>query len=186
MRLLMLGAPGSGKGTQAKRLAAHFGVAHLSTGELLRAEVAAGTPLGLKVEDVIARGDLVGDEIIELLMHDHLLAASQAGGYVLDGFPRTLHQAVAAYEFAREAGATVHAVVYLHVDEDELLRRMLGRQQERSDDSERTIRHRIEVFHERTEPLVEYYAGRGVLEEIDGSRPPDNVFEEIVTRVTAR
>ncbi len=186
MRLLMLGAPGSGKGTQAKRLAAHFGVAHLSTGDLLRAEVAAGSELGLQVRDVMARGDLVGDDIIEPLMHDHLLAASRAGGYVLDGFPRTLHQALAAYDFASEAGATVHAVIYLHVAEDELLRRMLSRGEGRHDDSEETIRHRIEVFHERTEPLVEYYDGRGVLEQIDGAQSPDVVFDGILARITAR
>ncbi len=186
MRLLMLGAPGSGKGTQARRLAAHFGVAHLATGELLRAEVAAATPLGLQVRDVMARGDLVGDELIEPLMHDRLLAASRTGGYVLDGFPRTLHQALAAYEFASEAGATVHAVIFLHVDEEELLRRMLGRGEERSDDTEQTVRHRIEVFHERTEPLVEYYTDRDVLEEVDGSQPADAVFKEILARVATR
>jgi adenylate kinase len=186
MRLLMLGAPGSGKGTQAKRLAAHFGVAHLATGDLLRAEVAAGSELGMQVRDVMAKGDLVGDDIIEPLMHDHLLAASQAGGYVLDGFPRTIHQATAAYEFASEAGATVHAVIYLHVPEDELLRRMLARGEDRHDDSEATIRHRLEVFHERTEPLVEYYEGRGVLEQIDGCQSPDAVFDEILARISAR
>lgn len=185
MRLLLLGGPGSGKGTQAKRLAQHYGVAHLSTGEMLRAEVDAGTPLGREVADVMRRGDLVSDDIIEPIMHDRLLEASRAGGYVLDGFPRNIHQAVAAYAFAQEAGATVHAVLHLKVPDDVLLGRMLGRAEGRADDSEATVRHRLEIYHEATEPLVEYYAGRGVLVEVDGTPTPDEVFADMVALLDA-
>ncbi len=183
MRLLMLGAPGSGKGTQARRLAEHFGAEHIATGDMLRAEIAAGTPLGREVEGYVKSGDLVPDEIVERLAHDRVIAASKRGGYVLDGFPRTIHQAHAAYEYAAEAGVTVHAVVYLQVPDEQLLHRMLGRQEDRADDEERTIRHRIEVYHERTEPLIEYYDGRDVLITIDGSQSPDAVFAAILERL---
>lgn len=185
MRLLMLGAPGSGKGTQARRLGEHFGVAHLSTGEMLRAEIKAATPLGLEVQGFVAAGDLVPDEIVERLIHDRVIDASRRGGYVLDGFPRTIHQAVAAYDIAKEADATVHAVVHLHVPEEELLGRLLGRGEDRLDDDAQTIRHRLEVYHERTEPLIEYYHGRGVLLTIDGGPPVDEVFTTILDRLTA-
>lgn len=179
----MLGAPGSGKGTQARRLGEHFGVAHLSTGEMLRAEIAAATPLGLEVKDIVAAGDLVPDAIVERMVHDRVLEASRRGGYVLDGFPRTIHQAVAAYDIAKEAGATVHAVVHLYVPEEELLARLLGRGEDRLDDDAQTIRHRLEVYHDRTEPLIDYYEGRGVLVTIDGRRPMDDVFATILERL---
>lgn len=183
MRLLLLGAPGSGKGTQARRLSAHFGVQHIATGDLLRAEIAAGTPLGKEVERYVHAGDLVPDEIVEQLAHDRIIAASRDGGYVLDGFPRTLHQALAAYEIAAEAGATVHAVVHLHVPDDVLLRRLLGRDEDRADDDATTIRHRLEVYHQQTEPLIEYYDGRRVLVTIDGQQSPDAVLAEILSRI---
>jgi adenylate kinase len=183
VRLLMLGAPGSGKGTQARRLGEHFEVAHLSTGEMLRAEIAAGTPLGREVKDIVAAGDLVPDDIVERLVHDRVLEASRHGGYVLDGFPRTIHQAVAAYDIAKEADATVHAVVHLYVPEDELLTRLLGRGEARLDDDALTIRHRLEVYHERTEPLINYYEGRGVLATIDGRQQVDDVFTTILERL---
>lgn len=185
MRLLLLGAPGSGKGTQARRLAEFYGAAHLATGDLLRAEIAAGTPLGQQVRGYVAAGDLVPDEVVEQLVHDRIVAASRAGGYVLDGFPRTVHQAVAAYEMAREADATVEAVVHLAVPEPELLRRLLARADDRVDDAAATIRHRLEVYHERTEPLLDYYAERGVLTTVDGAADPDAVFADVVGRVAA-
>jgi adenylate kinase len=131
MRLLMLGAPGSGKGTQAERLAAHYGVAHLATGEMLRREIAAGTDLGREVEATLAAGDLVPDDLIEDLVYGPFVEASRAGGFVLDGFPRTLHQAERAFGFAQELGATLHAVVHLDVPSEELLRRALERDQGR-------------------------------------------------------
>ena len=179
----MLGAPGSGKGTQARRLGEHFGVDHFSTGEMLRAEIAAGTELGREVQAYVRAGDLVPDQVVEQMVHDKVLEASRRGGYILDGFPRTIHQALAAYEIAHEAGATVHAVVHLHVPESELLARLLGRGEDRDDDDARTIRHRLEVYHERTEPLIDYYEGRGVLLTVDGEQPVDEVFTTILERL---
>lgn len=183
MRLLLIGAPGSGKGTQAQRLAKHFGVEHLATGEMLRQEVRAGTPLGQQVESILAAGDLVSDELIEDLLHDRLIAASQAGGYVLDGFPRTLHQAERAFQIAVEAGATLHSVIHLDVPADVLLERMLARGQDRADDTERTIRHRLEVYDRQTTPLIDYYAGRGILVSVNGTGSPDDVFETIIKQL---
>lgn len=186
MRLLMLGAPGSGKGTQAERLAAHFNVRHLSTGEMLRDQVRRGTDLGKQVAEVLAAGDLVGDQLIEDLLYAPFLTASSNGGFVLDGFPRTLHQAERAFQIAVEAGATLHAVVHLDVPNEVLLERALSRGQDRADDNQATVRHRIEVYDAQTRPLIDYYAGRGILVTIDGTADPDTVFNEIVERLPAR
>lgn len=181
MRLLLLGAPGSGKGTQATRLAAHFDVAHLSTGELLRDEVARATPLGEKVVSFMLSGELVPDELVEEVIHDRLLAAARAGGYVLDGFPRTVHQAEEAYKIAREAGATVHAVILLDAPDEVLTERLLSRAQGRSDDEPDTIRRRLEVYHAITTPLIDYYRDdRGVLVTVDASQSPDSVYAAIL------
>lgn len=179
----MLGPPGSGKGTQGRRLAQRYGIAHLSTGEMLREQIAAGTDLGRRVAGLVAAGDLVPDEVVEGLMHDRVIEASRQGGYVLDGFPRTLHQAVAAYDIAAEAGATVHAVVHLLVPEAVVLERLLGREESRADDDAATIRHRLAVYRERTAPLIDYYAGRQVLVTVDAAGPPDEVFAAIVATV---
>jgi adenylate kinase len=184
VRLLLLGAPGSGKGTQAERLAEHFQVAHLSTGELLRAEVSAGTPLGTAVEGYLAAGDLVPDELVEPLIMEKLVFATTQGGWVLDGFPRTLHQALAAHEIARQGAATVDAVVLLDVPRDELVRRLLTRGQGRSDDAEVTVRHRLEVYESQTTPLIGYYRDRGVLAVVPGLGAPEQVFADILARVT--
>jgi adenylate kinase len=185
VRLLLLGAPGSGKGTQAERLAEHFEVAHLATGEMLRAEVEADTAIGREVAAVLASGDLVPDEIIEELLRPAFVTASQAGGFVLDGFPRTLHQAERAFSMALDIGATLQAVVHLDVPAEELLRRALSRHQGRTDDTETTIRHRIEVYDRQTRPLTDYYEGRGILVTIDGTGEPDDVFDAVLKELTA-
>lgn len=185
MRLLLVGAPGSGKGTQAQRLADHFAVAHLATGEMLRQEVTAGTEIGQQVEAVLAAGDLVSDEIIENLLYPAFVEASRAGGFVLDGFPRTLHQAERSFSMALEIGATLQAVVHLDVPTEELLRRALTRNEGRADDTEATMRHRIDVYDRETRPLTDYYDGRGILLTVDGTGAPDEVFEAIVKELTA-
>jgi adenylate kinase len=186
MRLLLLGAPGSGKGTQARRLSEHFGIEHLATGEMLRAEVAADSPIGRQVQDYLVAGDLVPDEVVEELVRDRVQSAAERGGYVLDGYPRTLHQAEAAFAWAKDAGVTVDSVVHLDVPEDELLRRLLGRAEGRADDRERTIRHRLEVYRQRTLPLLGYYADRGVLVHVDGTRPEDSVFTGVLDALHAQ
>lgn len=179
----MLGAPGSGKGTQAERLASYFGVPHLSTGEMLRSEVRRGSALGKQVAATLAAGDLVSDEVIEDLLYEPFLSASRSGGFVLDGFPRTLHQAQRAFEIALEAGATLQAVVHLDVPTSVLLERALSRGEGRADDNQATVRHRIEVYDAETQPLVDYYAGRGILVSVDGTGSPDDVFEAILKRL---
>src|SRR3954454_13777309 len=147
MRLLLLAPPGAGKGTQGERLAEHFGVGHLSTGDLLRAEVAADTPLGRAVADCLAAGDLVPDGLMTELLRDPLVSASQDGGYILDGFPRTLAQAHQAFELARDLGITVHAVIALEALDVVLRERLLVRaaQSRRADATEDVINHRLEV-----------------------------------------
>ena len=182
MRLLLLAPPGAGKGTQGDRLAEHFGVRHLSTGDLLRAEVAADTDLGRSVADALATGDLVPDDVMADVLREPLIQAAEAGGYILDGFPRTLSQAHQAYELARDLGITVHAVLALEAPEDVLRERLLGRASTggRADDTDAVITHRLEVYAAQTRPLLAYYAGRGVLKRIDATPPPDEVFAAIL------
>ncbi|MFL6237862.1 MAG: adenylate kinase [Actinomycetes bacterium] len=182
MRLLLLAPPGAGKGTQGERLAEHFGARHLSTGEMLRAEVTAQTPLGQAVADSLATGDLVPDELMTDLLREPLISAAKEGGYILDGFPRTLAQAHQAFELARDLGITVHAVIALEAPEDVLRERLLGRASQggRADDTAEIINHRLEVYAEQTRPLLAYYAGRGVLKRVDATPPPDDVFAAIL------
>ncbi|MDX6226392.1 MAG: adenylate kinase [Frankiales bacterium] len=183
VRILLIAPPGAGKGTQGKRLAADLGLTYLSTGDVLRKHVAEQTPLGIEVQDVLASGDLVGDELMESLLRQPLVDAARAGGYVLDGFPRTLHQAEAAYVMASELGVTVHAALALEVDDETVLQRMKGRAaaspDARADDNDEVMRHRLEVYHSQTEPLLAYYEGRGILHRIDASGEVDDVYKAI-------
>lgn len=183
MRLLLLGPPGAGKGTQAKRLVEVLGVRHISSGDLLRAEVDAGTPCGQAVSDALRNGELVPDELVVEMLRQPIIDASAEGGYLLDGFPRTLAQAELAAELAREEGVPANAAVFLAAEPDQLVERLLRRAKDlgREDDNEKTIRHRIEVYNDKTEPLREYYAGRGILLEVDGLQSVDDVFADIMT-----
>lgn len=185
MRIVLIGAPGSGKGTQATRLAQHFAAVHIGAGDRLRAEVAKGTPLGRELAGYLARGDLAPDELVIRILWDPIVAAAADGGYVLDGFPRTLPQAEAAYEMARAAGVTAHAAVYLSGDREALVARMLARAtaEGRSDDTAAVIRHRLEVFEAETRPLVDYYAARGLVVEVDALAPVDDVTAAILAAV---
>ena len=186
MRLLMVAAPGAGKGTQAARLAAFYDVAHLSSGDLFRKEVAAGTPIGRIAAAYLKRGDLVPDELVMQMLAGPVLRAARAGGYVLDGFPRTLRQAEEAYEWAKQVeGVELQAVVHLVVSRDELRERLLARAQAegRPDDTLETIEHRLDVYESETEPLIAYYAGRGLVVDIDGEQPVQKVFDDIVTSI---
>ena len=188
MRLLMVAPPGAGKGTQATRLAAYYEIAHLSSGDLFRKEVAAGSEIGKEAAAYLAKGDLVPDSLVIEMLGPHVLASVQQGGYVLDGFPRTLPQAEEAYRVAQEvSGIELQAVVHLEVSRVELLRRLLARAEAdgRLDDTEPVIRHRLEVYDRETAPMLEFYAGRGLVVDIDGEQSVEDVFSAIIGSVDA-
>jgi adenylate kinase len=181
MRVLLIGPPGAGKGTQAVRIAAHFDLAKIATGDLLRGQVAEGTELGKVAKEYMDRGDLVPDDIVIEMTRDRMLQASEEGGYVLDGYPRTLAQAEAAYRWAVARGIPFDLTLYFEIEQAELLARLAGRAREehRSDDTEETVRHRLEVFASQTRPLVDYYQRRGILVRINAVGPVDAISEEI-------
>ena len=183
MRLLLVAPPGAGKGTQAERLAAHYGIAHLASGDLLRKEVAEGTPIGQAASAYLERGDLVPDDLVIEMLMDPILEAARSGGYVLDGFPRTLPQAGEAYRVAQLVeGTELQAVLHLQVGREELHRRLQSRakREGRGDDNEATINHRLDVYDAETEPLLGFYGGRGLVVDVNGEQPVDDVFNDIV------
>ncbi|MCU1463782.1 MAG: adenylate kinase [Acidimicrobiales bacterium] len=188
MRIVLLGAPGSGKGTQGEALARHFGVPHVSSGELFRDHIARGTDLGRLVAGYVRRGDLVPDDLVVSIVGDAVMRAAKDGGYVLDGFPRTLPQAERAFELARPAGLTADAAVYLAVPDDVARERLLARGGEgRVDDADRdVIERRLQVFHEETEPLLDFYRDRGILTTVDATPPPDEVTKAMLAAVSGR
>jgi adenylate kinase len=188
LRALLIAPPGAGKGTQADAISAAFGVPHISTGELFRAAVAAGTDIGLIVKGYLDRGDLVPDGLVGEIVRDEVLAAVRAtGGYLLDGFPRTLAQAQAAHAIAVDMGLLAHAVLTFDVPRAVLLDRLLRRAAERgrTDDDEATIRHRLDVYDAETAPLIEYYAERGLLTRIPADRPVAEVTAATIGALTA-
>jgi adenylate kinase len=186
VRLLLLAPPGAGKGTQGERLAARFGVRHIAAGDLLRAEAQAGRGLGHEIAAYQARGDLVPDQIVLDVLTPAVVDAAAQGGYILDGFPRTLPQAIAAAELAARLGVTLEAAVYLYAPEEVLTQRLLARASQggRSDDTADVIRHRLQVFSEMTGPLVDYYRKRGILVAVDADQPPDSVTADIQARLS--
>jgi adenylate kinase len=184
VRLLLIGAPGSGKGTQAVRLAERFGIAHISSGDLLRQHVRDNSAVGATIKHYVDAGDLVPDGVVMDMLFKPVLAATERGGYVLDGFPRTVEQAKAAYDVAHPLGAHVQVSIHLDVAQDELVGRMLARSRG-SEDTADVIAHRLEVFTERTVPLLDYYSKREWLVTVDGSRTVDEVHEAIVAQVSA-
>lgn len=177
LRALLLAPPGAGKGTQGDRVAEVYGVPHLATGDMLRQHVAEGTPVGLEAQRFMDRGELVPDRVVVDLVARHLSGPEPLPGFVLDGFPRTLPQAKTAYDWGRAHDRTFHAVISLDVPEDELVRRLLerGRRSGRTDDTEDTIRNRLAVYAQSTQPLLDFYRDRGVLLEIDGTGDVDAV-----------
>jgi adenylate kinase len=181
LRLLLLAAPGGGKGTQGERLAEFYHIEHISSGDVLRAEAEQDTPLGREVAEYQRRGDLVPDQIVFDLVIPIMAAAAARGGYLLDGFPRTLSQAVKAFDIARRGDFTLDAAVYLDVPEQVLVERLADRA--RPDDTADVIRHRLEVFAATTSPLVAYYRDRGILLEVDGNQPLDVITAEIEARL---
>jgi adenylate kinase len=185
MRIILLGSPGSGKGTQGPVLAEHFGATHISTGEMLREAIVSGSDLGRLVEGYVRAGKLVPDDVVLAMLLEPIAQAVATGGYVLDGFPRTLRQAESAYEFASATGATADAVVYLAVPDDVVRERLLHRARHgRPDDADpEVIEHRLEVFHAETEPLLRYYSERGLLVPVDASGPPEEVRRSMIAAI---
>jgi len=176
-RLLFLGPPGAGKGTQAQRLAASHGLLHLSTGDLLRAEVQAGTPLGQEAEAVMARGELVSDQLVLAIVRSRL--EGHTGGWLLDGFPRNLPQAEALDALLSDLHQEIELVVLMELDDAVLIARLLGRG--RADDNEAVIRNRLEVYREQTAPLIQHYRERDQLVAVEAS----GTVEEIGARIEA-
>jgi adenylate kinase len=186
MRMLLIGAPGSGKGTQADRLAAHYGVTHISSGDLLRQHVRDETPLGLLLKSLVENGDFVPDSVVmDMLRKPVVAATTESGGYILDGFPRSAAQARAAYPIAKELGVEVEVAIHLDVPRDELVRRLLARGRG-SEDTPAVIEHRLDVYEEQTVPLVEYYTDREWLLHVDGALPVEEVTQSIIERIAQR
>lgn len=177
VRVLLIGPPGSGKGTQGRRIAAHFSVSYLSSGELLRAQVAAGTELGQRVADDLAAGDLVPDDLMLEVLHAPLDDALTSGGYVLDGFPRNVAQARELTAFAEKLGGAPEVAIWFDVEDAELLRRTRRRAltEGRVDDADVVARHRIDVYVAATAPLVDHYRAQGLLIRVDAAQAVDDV-----------
>ncbi|MBX5447610.1 MAG: adenylate kinase [Acidothermus cellulolyticus] len=210
MRLVLVGPPGAGKGTQAQLIASHLHVPKISTGDIFRKNVADDTPLGRLAKQYMDAGDLVPDEVTIAMVRDRLAGDDVRDGFLLDGFPRTVHQAVELDAMLAESGARLDVVLELVVDDDEVIRRLSGRRTcadcahvwhvtydpptvdgvcdlcggklfQREDDREETVRHRLEVYYQQTAPLIDYYAARGILEGIDAMGP----VEEVTARAVA-
>ena len=183
MKLILLGPPGAGKGTQAERLVKKHGIVQLSTGDMLRAAVKAATPVGLKAKEVMDRGELVSDDIMVTIIEERTGEPDCANGYILDGFPRTIAQAEALEALMASHGTALDAVIELRVDDEILAERIETRAREtggaRADDNVETLRKRLEVYHGQTAPLVSFYSERGMLKSVDGMKSIDEVAAEI-------
>jgi adenylate kinase len=214
MRLVLVGAPGAGKGTQAKYIGQHFDIPAISTGDIFRSNLAAKTPLGLEAKRFMDKGDLVPDKVTIGIVRDRLAQGDTEPGFLLDGFPRTLPQAEALDEMLEELGLPLDVVLELRADEDEVVRRLSGRRTcrkcghvwhtefdppkqagvcdicggelfQRDDDKPETIRRRLQVYNEQTAPLVEYYRDKGLLRTIDAEGRVDDVTKRAIDALTS-
>ncbi len=209
MKIIMLGAPGAGKGTQAKKIAAKYGIPHISTGDIFRANIKGGTELGMKAKTFMDQGMLVPDEITIGMLMDRIHEADCAKGYVLDGFPRTIPQAESLTEALKGMNESIDYAVNVDVPDENIVNRMGGRRAcvacgatyhvqfnapktegicdtcgeklvLRDDDKPETVQKRLNVYHEQTQPLIDYYEKAGVLKEVDGTKNMEEVFNDIV------
>ena len=183
MRIVLLGAPGSGKGTQAVLLVKKLGLPHISTGDLLRSAAEAGTELGQKARIVIDRGELVSDDIMLGLITERLSRDDAKNGFILDGYPRNITQAKALDEILERSGLPMVEVLHIDVDTELVVQRIAGRAAEegRSDDAVEVVRNRLRIYTEQTEPVVEYYAAKGVLSKVLGQGTAGEVFQRIMS-----
>ena len=209
MKIIMLGAPGAGKGTQAKQIAGKYQIPHISTGDIFRANIKEGTPLGAKAKEYMDQGLLVPDELVVELVADRIIKEDCKDGFVLDGFPRTIPQAKALDEALSKMGEKMDYAIDVDVPDENIVNRMGGRRAclscgatyhivniptkaegicdkcgsavvLRDDDKPETVQKRLAVYHEQTQPLIEYYSAQGILKSVDGTRPMDDVFAYIV------
>lgn len=209
MKLIMLGAPGAGKGTQAKRIAGKYQIPHISTGDIFRANIKAGTELGMKAKSFMDQGMLVPDEVTIGMLLDRISQEDCAGGYVLDGFPRTIPQAESLTKALAERGEAIDYAINVDVPDENIINRMSGRRAclgcgatyhivynpvkvegicdacgeklvLRDDDKPETVKKRLSVYHEQTQPLIEYYKSADALAEVDGTQDMEKVFQDIV------
>jgi adenylate kinase len=193
MRLILLGPPGAGKGTQAQRLAAKYGIVQLSTGEMLREAVKSATPIGRKVQDIIARGRLAPDSLVVGIVGERIAEPDARNGFILDGFPRTVPQAVALDRILAGKGLSLDAVIELRVDEEALLKRIESRVAEmtargealRDDDNPEVLRTRLKAYREETAPLIAHYRQQGVLRTVNGMAPIPEVTQAIDQALSA-
>jgi adenylate kinase len=207
MNLLLYGAPGSGKGTQANMLRSHFGIPHIATGDMLRAEIHAGTPLGLQAQPILAAGKYVSDDIMIAMIRNRLQQPDCRRGFIIDGFPRTIPQAEALDTLMGELGRRFDRVLYLQVDTGELLRRLSGRLVcpqcqrtyppataaceadgsalvQREDDKAEAVKPRIEIYLQKTIPVLDHYRGERLVSEIDGMGTIDDISRQVLAAVT--
>jgi len=182
VRLLFIGPPGAGKGTQAGKVAARLGIPHVSTGEMFRDHVARGTELGRQVDAIMAAGDYVPDEITVAMLEERIAQDDAQNGFILDGFPRTAAQVISLDQLLGERG--LDTVVVIDVDEDELVDRLLARG--RADDTEETIRNRFKIYVEQTQPLIDTYDDRSLTVEVDGTGDVEEVTERILSAIGER
>ena len=183
VRVLLLAPPGAGKGTQGARLADAYGVPHLAVGDMMRQHVAADTPVGREMKSFLDSGDLVPDHLVIEMVLAAVEGPPPIDGFILDGFPRTVTQATAAYEWGQARDRTFDTVVHLDVPTEELVRRLMARG--RTDDTVDTIRHRLKTYDASTQPLLDLYRERGILVDVDGTGPVEDVTERIQTAVAA-
>jgi adenylate kinase len=182
MRLVLVGPPGAGKGTQAEFISAHFSIPHISTGDIFRANLSAGTPLGLEAKGYMDKGDLVPDSLTTAMVKDRLEQSDVANGFLLDGYPRTTGQAQALDQILSGIAAPLDVVLEMQADEDEIVSRLLARG--RSDDSEEVIRHRLKVYADQTAPIIAYYKTSGILRSIDGLGSVSEVTDRAISTLT--